>query len=361
MNPVKPPSKLSPKSSPNSPSKSPAKASAKAVPRPESPAKVPTLTPLKGVRILSLALNLPGPAALMRCHAMGATCVKLEPPAPKDLPPGTPGDPMGYYNKTTYAQLHQGMRVLSADLKTEAGQKALHRELAKTDVLLTSFRPSALVKLGLEWKALHQRYPALSHVAIVGAPGARAEEPGHDLTYLADNGLIDGLALPPTLYADMGGSLMASEAVLKATLLQCKSAAKNSGKGNGKGNDKAKGVFIEVALADAAAYLALPRTWGLTRPPGANGANDIGGSVGGGHAGYRVYPCKDGRVAVAALEPHFAKALCLAAGLVHVNMLTMFAPATHAGIAEYFSKQTRRQLDLLAVDKDIPLHTLAAA
>ena len=347
MNPVKPP----PKSSPKSSLKSPPKASVKAAAPAKSPAKVPTLSPLKGVRILSLALNLPGPAALMRCHAMGATCVKLEPPAPKDLPPGTPGDPMGYYNKTTYSQLHEGVRVLSADLKTEAGQKALHRELAKTDVLLTSFRPSALVKLGLEWKALHKRYPALSQVAIVGAPGARAEEPGHDLTYLADNGLIDGLDLPPTLYADMGGSLMASEAVLKATLLQSKSAAKSSSLG--------KGVFIEVALADAAAYLALPRTWGLTRPPGANGANDIGGSVGGGHAGYRVYPCKDGRVAVAALEPHFAKALCLAAGVAHANMLSMFAPATHAGIAEYFTKQTRKQLDLLAEDKDIPLHTLA--
>ena len=281
----------------------------------------------------------------MRCHAMGATCVKLEPPAPQGMPPGTPGDPMGFYNKGTYAQLHEGMRVVSADLKTEAGQKALHRELARTDILLTSFRPSALVKLGLEWKALHKRYPALSQVAIVGAPGARAEEPGHDLTYLADNGLVSGLDLPPTLYADMGGSLMASEAVLKATLMTLKAMG--------------KGVFIEVALADAAAYLALPRTWGLTRPPGANGANDIGGSVGGGHAGYRVYPCKDGRVAVAALEPHFAKALCLAAGVVHENMLSMFAPATHAGIAKYFTKQTRLQLDLLAVDKDIPLLTLA--
>ena len=315
-------------------------------------AKMPPLSPLKGVRILSLALNLPGPAALMRCRAMGATCVKLEPPAPQGMPPGTPGDPMGYYNKATYAQLHEGMRVLSADLKTEAGQKALHRELAKTDVLLTSFRPSALVKLGLQWKALHKRYPALSQVAIVGAPGARAEEPGHDLTYLADNGLVNGLDLPPTLYADMGGSLMASEAVLKATLVRNISSSKSS-----KGSPK--GVFIEVALADAAAYLALPRSWGLTRPPGALGANDIGGSVGGGHAGYRVYPCKDGRVAVAALEPHFAKSLCLAAGVSHANMLTMFAPATHSAVAAYFAKQTRRQLDLLAADQDIPLHTLA--
>ena len=303
----------------------------------------PTHKPLKGIRMLSLALNLPGPAAFWRCRQMGATCVKLEPPAPSSMPPGTPGDPMGYYNKATYAQLHEGMRVMTADLKTEKGQKALHRELAKADVLLTSFRPSALVKLKLEWKALHKLYPALSQVAIVGAAGARAEEPGHDLTYLADNGLVSGLDLPPTLYADMGGSLMASEAVLKAVMVQ---------------KSKGKGVFLEVALADAAGYLALPRTWGLTRPPGANGKNDIGGSVGGGHAGYRVYPCKDGRVAVAALEPHFAASLCAAAGIAQSGMLTMFAPATHAGVAAFYLTQTRRQLDQLAVAQDIPMHTM---
>src|SRR6478735_2094996 len=131
---------------------------------------------LSGLRILSLALNLPGPAALMRCRQMGATCTKIEPPS---------GDPMGLYNKPAYAQLHEGVKVITADLKTGEGQQTLHRELARTDVLLTSFRPSALPRLGLEWKQLHSAYPSLCQVAIVGAAGARAEEPGHDLTYLA--------------------------------------------------------------------------------------------------------------------------------------------------------------------------------
>ena len=92
-------------------------------------------------------------------------------------------------------------------------EEHLHQELARTDVLLTSFRPSAMAKLGLDWKTLHKRYPSLSQVAIVGAPGAGAEIPGHDLTYLAENGLVNGLELPATLFADMGGSLMASEEV----------------------------------------------------------------------------------------------------------------------------------------------------
>lgn len=294
------------------------------------PSSPKPLRPLAGVRILSLALNLPGPAALMRCRAMGATCVKLEPPAPD----AGSGDPMASYAPNAYATLHEGVRVLQANLKTEAGQKALHRELARTDVLITSFRPSALTKLDLSWRKLHKLYPALSQIAIVGARGERAEEPGHDLTYLAEHGLVNGLDLPPTLYADMGGSLMGSEAVLQAQLLR---------------GTKGRGVFLEVALADAAGYLALPRSWGLTAPKG---------SVGGAHAGYRVYPCKDGRVAVAALEPHFAQALCTAAGVADASRKGMLASATHEAIAAFLRTRTRKQLDKLAREQDVPLHVL---
>lgn len=294
----------------------------------------PNHAPLHGIRVLSLALNLPGPAALMRCRRMGATCTKLEPPA---------GDPMGHYNPGAYAELHEGVRVLQADLKAAGGQEALHRELARTDVLLTSFRPSALEKLGLGWKALHGRYPSLSQVAIVGAPGARAEEPGHDLTYLADNGLVPGLDLPATLYADMSGSLMASEAVLQAALRKHERYA-------GGGDPHPEGLYLEVALSDAAAYLALPRRWGLTQPAG---------SVGGAHAGYRVYPCRDGRVAVAALEPHFAARLCEAAGVAGSDIQAMFAPATHEAVGKFLAGRTRAELDKLAAEKDLPLHTMA--
>jgi alpha-methylacyl-CoA racemase len=289
--------------------------------------------PLHGIRILSLALNLPGPAALMRCRSFGATCTKLEPPA---------GDPMGRYNPDAYAQLHEGVKVLQADLKTPQGQQVLQRELARTDVLLTSFRPSALAKLGLGWKELHTRYPSLSQVAIVGAPGARAEEPGHDLTYLADNGLVPGLELPATLYADMSGSLMASEAVLQAALRKHERYA-------GGGDPHPEGLYLEVALSDAAAYLALPRRWGLTQPTG---------SVGGAHAGYRLYPCRDGRVAVAALEPHFAARLCEAAGVTGSDMKTLFARGTHEAVAAFFAARSCEELERLAAEQDLPIHAM---
>lgn len=292
---------------------------------------------LCGVRILSLSLNLPGPAALLRCLHMGAHCVKLEPPAPALTTTSVgsvTGDPMSAYSRAAYDALHQGIRVCSADLKTDDGQATLHAELTQTDVLLTSFRPSALTKLGLAWPQLHTRYPRLSLVAIVGAAGQRAEEPGHDLTYLAENDLVTGLDLPATLYADMAGALMATEAVLQAVLLQRRTDAGN---------------FFEVALADAAAHLAQPRAWGLTLP---------GTAIGGGHAGYRVYPCDGGRVALAALEPHFAKALCAVIGITWSGPATMLQSSTHQQVAAFMATLDCTALNSLAQQHDIPLHTL---
>jgi len=207
--------------------------------------------------------------------------------------------------------------------------------LPNTDVLLTSFRPSALTKLGLSWKTLHKQYPALSLIEVVGAPGPLAEIPGHDLTYQAEVGLVNGMDLPPSLFADMGGALMASEATLKALL-----TLKTTGQGSRH----------EVALSEAAAWLALPRRLRMTTPEGA---------VGGAHAGYRVYACKNGRVAVAALEPHFAASLCQAAGVaISHPSKDLFKLSTHRAIENFLAGQTRQQLDKLAAAKDIPMMSL---
>ncbi len=293
--------------------------------RPASPT-ARAARPLKGVRIVSLALNLPGPAALRRLADMGARCLKVNPPA---------GDAMRAYTPQGYAQLHQGIEEITLDLKQPQGRAALMKKLARSDVLLTSFRPSALLKLGLGWAALRKACPQLSLVQIVGAPGPLAEIPGHDLTYQAEVGLVPGLDLPASLFADMGGALMASEAALQAVLMQQRTG---------------KGSRHEVALSSAAAWLALPRDWKMTTPDGA---------VGGAHAGYRLYPCRGGRVAVAALEPHFAQRLCEAAGITVAHPVRdMFKPAVHQALAKWLAGRTRRQLEALARARDLPLHTL---
>ena len=168
-------------------------------------------------------------------------------------------------------------------------------------------------------------------MAIVGASGAAAETAGHDLTYMAENGLVQGTELPPTLFADMGGALLAVEAVYQALMVR---------------QQLGKGVHREIALTDAAAWLAHPRRWGLTQARG---------TVGGAHAGYRVYACRDGRVAVAALEPHFAETLAQIAGLKDANLMKR---AAHDHLETWFAARSRRELDQLAHTRDLPLHTM---
>lgn len=286
----------------------------------------PTLRALQGVRVLSLALNLPGPAALMRLQAMGASCAKVEPPQ---------GDPMTHYQPEACEAMHVGIERWRWNLKDPQDRQALRERLNHTDVLITSFRPSALRKLGMDWATLHAQHPHLSCVALVGAPDERAEEAGHDLTYQADAGLIQGLNMPSSLLADMAGALLTSEAVLQVVLQQRRDGV---------------GQFQTVALSSAAKWMALPLTWGLTVPTGL---------LGGDHAGYRVYACRDGRVALAALEPHFAQALCEAMDWPYSDIGTLHQPSTHQAIQTFMARHTRAELDALAAARDIPLHTLA--
>lgn len=295
------------------------------------------LAPLQGVHILSLALNLPGPAALLRCQQMGAHCSKLEPLAPDGH---ASADPMHTYSPSAYAQLHEGIALLHANLKTEPGQDLLHAQLAHTDVLLTSFRPQALEKLGLGWSTLHARYPRLNMVRIWGSTAPNAgDHAGHDLTYQTDAGLVHDGHLPASLFADMAGAVMASEAVLQTLL-----ARASSGHGH----------CVDIGLAQAAHWLALPRQWQMTTP---------NGDVGGAHAGYRMYQCQDGWVALAALEPHFAQRICHLVGLHghSGSVAEMRTAAVHTAIEAWMLTQTCAQISTMATQSDIPLQPIPIA
>ncbi|THU02480.1 CoA transferase [Lampropedia puyangensis] len=285
---------------------------------------------LAGCRIVSLALNLPGPAALMRLCGMGAHCTKLEAPAPQGH---ATSDPMGMYAPHAYRQLHEGIVVVHADLKTPEGKAHFNDLLTHTDVLITSFRPAALARLQLDWETLHTRHPQLNLVQIVGATGLRANEAGHDLTYQAEAGLVPDLNVPASLAADMAGALTATEAVLQTLL-----ARQQTGTGQ----------RLEVGLLEAAQWLSIPRQWGMTTPEGITG---------GAHAGYRLYACMDGRVAIAALEPHFAQRLWqhICPNTTPADMLDA---ATHQAISQFCATQTRAALEQLAQEHDIPLLTL---
>ncbi len=300
----------------------------------DSPAAAATHAVLAGQRIVSLALNLPGPAALSRLAQMGATCIKVEPPA-RD---GAPGDPMAAYAPRAYTAMHEGITCRALDLKTDDGRAALHALLAHADILLTAFRPSALHRLGVSPEALHARFPRVALVSIVGEHGVEAEHPGHDLTYEAAAGLVSDLRLPVAPFADMAGALLVSEAVLRAVLRRQR--------------EPDAPIVEEVALADAARFLALPRAWGLM-------ASDT--VIGGAHAGYHVYPCRDGRVAIAALEPRLAVDLCRAVGLPDADAARMREPAMFDALAAFFAARTAAQVRAVAARYDLPLAVMPAA
>jgi len=219
-----------------------------------------------------MALNLPGPLAVAHLAEEGAGVTKIEPPA---------GDPLAAICASLYNQLHRHVHVERVDLKSAGGDSRIRTLLGDADVFISSQRPSALARLGLDSVSL----APIRWLNIVGER-AQPEVAGHDLTYLARAGLLRD-ELPVTVLADVMGSERAFSAVL--LLLR-----------------QPPGTHAEVGLYDSLDSLAAPLRHGLTAP---------GALLGGGLPAYGIYPAKEGTVAIAALEPHFRERLYRALAL----------------------------------------------
>ncbi len=232
---------------------------------------------LEQARVVTIAQNVPGPLAVARLAALGARVVKVEPPA---------GDPLFALCPAWYNEMHAGVTVERVDLKTTDGRARLGALLADADLLITSQRPAALARLGLDPASVRVEAPRLRLLRIVGSE-RDPEQPGHDLTYQAQAGLVRD-ALPTTLFADV----MASECTFSAALLLLQDAP---------------GAWRDVGIEDSLDPLLAPLRHGLTTPAG---------PLGGGLPYYAVYPARTGWIAVAALEPHFERRLCELLNLV---------------------------------------------
>ena len=268
---------------------------------------------LQGIHVVSTALNLPGPAACARLREMGARVTKVEPPA---------GDPFEAYCPAWYARLHSATEVRRIDLKSDAGKAEIAELLAGADLLITAQRKSALERMGLDGAALARRHPQLCHVAITGHAAPDEDVAGHDLTYLAAQGLVRPPQMPPTLFADMAGAERAVSTALALLLARLRSW---------------RGASQSVPLEDGARALAEPLHEGLTAP---------GAILGGGLAGYNLYAAREGWIAVAALEAHFARRLADALGLASLEV---------AALRERFAADTAESWQRWARDQDLPI------
>lgn len=226
---------------------------------------------LRGTRVVTLAMNLPGPLAAARLAKFGAQVTKIEPPT---------GDPLDAALPRWYSELTIGQQIHRWDLKTETDRARLGELLADADLLLTAYRPSALARLGLD--NVVSDYPMLSHIEIVGHDGEFAETPGHDLTYQAHHATLSPHAMPTVPVVDMIGAERAVTAALLALLDRARTGA---------------GSRRRIVLEDAAVAAGAAVRHGMTGP---------GAPLGGADPCYGIYETADNNhIALAALEPHF--------------------------------------------------------
>jgi alpha-methylacyl-CoA racemase len=243
--------------------------------------------PLRGLRILEFAGIGPGPFAAMVLANLGADVIRLRRPeeqAPLDL--------------AAVAVDHLGRPALAVDLKTPEGRDLAVRLAARAEAVIEGFRPAVMERLGLGPDVLLAANPALVYARITGygQDGPKAQEPGHDINYLAVSGALAASAragerplFPLNLLADYGGGGMLVALGVLAGVLEARSSG--------------RGQVVDAAMVDGVAQLATvffgfaaDGAWG---PPGTN-ALDSGAPF------YEVYRTRDDRfVAVGALEPQF--------------------------------------------------------
>jgi alpha-methylacyl-CoA racemase len=302
------------------------------------------LSALADVRVLDLTRLLPGGFCSLLLADLGADVIKVEDTGQGDYVRWAPpyyGDDERHALGTRsalYLALNRGKRSLRVDLKSEPGREAFLRLAGEFDVVLESFRPGVLDRLGCGYEALRAANRGLVYCAITGygQDGPNTGRAGHDTNYLALNGLLGltGAADGPPVQsggqiADLGGGgMMAAFAVLAALRERERSG---------------EGQFVDVSMTDgslswlamvAAQYLCdgqIPR----------RGAGVLNGGI----ACYLPYECADGWVSCGALEPKFWQSFCRGVGREDLTD-AQFAPPGSEGwrqVAEVFRSRTREQ------------------
>lgn len=301
---------------------------------------------LEGLRVLDLSRLLPGPYATMVLRDLGASVDKVEEPRGGDYMRAMPPH-IGGMN-ATFIALNRGKRSICLDLKNEAGRDAFLRLIAGYDVVVESFRPGVMKRLGLDYEVLREHNPRLIYCAITGygQEGPLSQRAGHDLNYLARAGVlgITGPAGgPPQVHgaqiADVGGGALYAVIGILAAL----TARGITGRGR----------FVDVSMCEGSMALAV---YGLTSHFGGLPLPAGEGMLMGGIAPYGTYLTKDGgAVALAALEPKFWRSFCDIAGLEPA--MEALAPGPHQEVwrervAAAIAEKTRDEWAALAAAAD---------
>ncbi len=318
--------------------------------------------PLEGIRVLDLSRLLPGGFCSLLLADFGADVVKVEDTGMGDYIRWSPPHYDGAHESASSAlflALNRNKRSIRLDLKSEGGREALLALVRDADVVLESFRPGVLERLGVGYERMREENPRIVYCAIsgYGQDGPKRGASGHDMNYLGLVGLLGltgaagggaggGPIQSAGQIADLGGgALMAAFGIMAAL-------RERDGDGTPAHPGSGEGQLVDVSMSDGAlSWLAMVAAVFF-----ADGTVPRRGELplAGGLICYRPYECADGWVSLGALEPKFWQAWCRGVGREELVPMQFERPGSdaHKQAQEIFKARTRAEWEAFAREHD---------
>jgi len=318
--------------------------------------------PLEGIRVLDLSRLLPGGFCSLLLADFGADVLKVEDTGMGDYirwsPPYIEGADDSA-KSALFLSLNRNKRSIRLDLKHERGREALLRLVREHDVVLESFRPGVLDRLGVGYERMREQNPGIVYCAIsgYGQTGPRRSASGHDMNYL---GLVGLLGLTGARggepvqaagqIADLGGGALMGAFGILAALHERDGTPARDGRPARPGSGE--GQIVDVSMADGAlSWLALVAAgYFADRTVPHRGELPLAGSL----ICYRPYRCADGWVTLGALEPKFWQAWCRGVGREDLIERQFEAPGSeaHEQVKDIFKTRAREEWEAFAREHD---------
>ncbi len=310
--------------------------------------------PLSGIRILDLTRLFPGPLCTLHLGDLGADVIKIEDTHAGDYARHSP--PLQKNLSSFFLAINRNKRSLVLDLSVDKGKKIFMKLTEKADVIIESFRPGVMQKLGIDYQTIHKINPKIIYCSITGygQSGTNKDKAGHDLNFIAEAGVLhrnrnEKPQIPNFQIGDIvGGSLNAAMGIMAAIIQRGKTG---------------EGQYLDVSIYDglishsviALSHMKSKETLGF----------ETSGMLYGDLHSYNIYETKDHRfIALAALEFKFWQRFCIAANKTQwLSKHIVFGPESQKlklELSDFFSSKNLAEWMEVFKDSDCCLSPVAS-
>ena len=261
---------------------------------------------LTGLKMLDLSRLLPGPYCSLLLADLGMEVLKVEDPEQGDYLRMI--GPIRKNDSANFLALNRNKKSMILNLKAKEGKEIFYKLIQSYDIVLESFRPGVMDRLGIGYQELKKRNPRiiLCSLSGYGQDGPYRERSGHDINYIGLGGVLEltGMKnsppIPPAVQiADIGGGgMMAAIAILAAAIHREKTG---------------KGQFLDISMMDGVVSWLSMHAGKYFMDGELPKRGDM--HLTGRYACYQVYATKDERyMSLGAMEQKFWKNFCEAIG-----------------------------------------------